>query len=200
MHMGLNRLLGSIVPAVPTPTCRDVREIAHISAQFAWSALASAHPTRSLIRRLEKRRLERLEHHRGSLRWHYGPFSATYPDNPLEDIVPDRSLRGMSIGSKSMESDEGVDFAPRFQAYYDCPNGHTIILPFATDADVPPIWECRCGEEALLRDAEKPEPKATKPQRTHWDMLLERRTVKELEDLLDERLELLRAGKLRRSA
>jgi hypothetical protein len=200
MHVGLNLLLVSIVPTEPAPTGRDAREIGHISAQFARSALASAHPTRSLIRRLVNRRLERLEHHRGSPRWHYGPFSATNPDNPLEDIVPDRSLRGMSIGSKSMESDEGVDFAPRFQAYYDCPNGHTIILPFATDADVPPIWECRCGEEALLRDAEKPEPKATKPQRTHWDMLLERRTVKELEDLLDERLELLRAGKLRRSA
>src|SRR5690606_13715413 len=119
---------------------------------------------------------------------------------PQEDTMADRSLRGMSIGSKSMESDEGVDFAPRFQAYYDCPNGHTIILPFATDADVPPIWECRCGEEALLRDAEKPEPKATKPQRTHWDMLLERRTVKELEDLLDEPLQPPRAGTLRRPA
>jgi len=43
-------------------------------------------------------------------------------------------------------------------------------------------------------------PKATQPPRTHWDMLLERRTVKELEELLDERLDLLRAGKLRRSA
>jgi hypothetical protein len=35
----------------------------------------------------------------------------------------------MRIGSHSMETDEGVDFAPRLQAYYDCPNGHTIILP-----------------------------------------------------------------------
>ena len=119
---------------------------------------------------------------------------------PLEDDMPDRSLRGMSIGAKSMESDAGVDFAPRFQAHYDCPNGHTIILPFSTEAEVPAVWECRCGEEALLRDAERPEPKAGKPARTHWDMLLERRTIKELEELLDERLGLLRAGKLRRSA
>ncbi|ACZ21771.1 hypothetical protein Sked_18450 [Sanguibacter keddieii DSM 10542] len=114
--------------------------------------------------------------------------------------MADRSLRGMSIGAKSMESDEGVDFAPRFQAHYDCPNGHTIILPFSTEAEVPVVWECRCGEEALLRDADKPEAKSGKPPRTHWDMLLERRTMKELEDLLDERLTLLRAGKLRRSA
>ena len=114
--------------------------------------------------------------------------------------MADRSLRGMSIGAKSMENDEGVDVAPRFQAHYDCPNGHTIILPFSTEAEVPVEWECRCGETALLRDADRPEPKATKPVRTHWDMLLERRTISELEELLDERLVLLRAGKLRRSA
>ena len=113
--------------------------------------------------------------------------------------MPDRSLRGMSIGAKSMESDEGVDFAPRFQAYYDCPNGHTIILPFSTDAEVPPVWECRCGEEAMLRDGEQPDLKPAKPPRTHWDMLLERRSEEELQALLDERLELLRAGKIRRS-
>ena len=75
--------------------------------------------------------------------------------------MADRSLRGMSIGSKSMETDEGVDFAPRFQAHYDCPNGHTIILPFSTEAEVPVEWECRCGELALLRDADRPEPKET---------------------------------------
>jgi len=114
--------------------------------------------------------------------------------------MSNRSLRGMRIGSHSMETEDGVEFAPRLQAHYDCPNGHTIILPFSVEADVPVVWECRCGEEALLRDASKPEPKAGKPPRTHWDMLLERRTVKELEELLDERLDLLRAGKLRRSA
>ena len=30
------------------------------------------------------------------------------------------------------------------------------------------------------------------PPRSHWDMLLERRSVAELEELLNERLELLR--------
>ena len=107
--------------------------------------------------------------------------------------MSNRSLRGMRIGSHSMETDEGVDFAPRLQAYYDCPNGHTIILPFSVEADVPVVWECRCGEEALLRDASKPEPKATKPPRTHWDMLLERRSMEELEEILEERLQEMRA-------
>jgi hypothetical protein len=35
---------------------------------------------------------------------------------------------------------------------------------------------------------------AAKHVRSHWDMLLERRTIAELEELLAERLELLRAG------
>ena len=60
--------------------------------------------------------------------------------------MANRSLRGMRIGSHSMETEDGVEFAPRLQAHYDCPNGHTIILPFSVEADVPVVWECRCGE------------------------------------------------------
>jgi hypothetical protein len=40
-------------------------------------------------------------------------------------------------------------------------------------------------------DGAEPEQKKAKPPRTHWDMLLERRSVAELEVLLNERLELL---------
>lgn len=112
--------------------------------------------------------------------------------------MADRALRGMSIGSKSMESEDNVELAPRAFAHYECTKGHTIDLPFALEAEIPLIWECGCGTEAVLRDHEKPEPtKPVKPQRTHWDMLLERRTVEDLEILLDERLELLRSGQLR---
>ncbi|MFH5823301.1 RNA polymerase-binding protein RbpA [Georgenia sp. AZ-5] len=113
--------------------------------------------------------------------------------------MAERSLRGMKIGANSMETDEGVDFAPRIRAEYHCADGHTFTLPFSVDAEVPPVWECKCGKEALLRDATKPEPKKpVKPPRTHWDMLLERRSIPELEALLEERLALLRSGELRR--
>ena len=110
------------------------------------------------------------------------------------------SLRGSRLGGVSMESDTGVEAAPRRPATYICPNGHTVVVPFSVEADVPALWECRCGAEALLRDAARPDPKPTRPQRTHWDMLLERRTIAELEILLEERLSLLREGKLPRSA
>ena len=41
-------------------------------------------------------------------------------------------------------------------------------------------------------DGVQPEAKETKPQRTHWDMLRERRSIPELEEILAERLEQLR--------
>ncbi|MGQ7296801.1 RNA polymerase-binding protein RbpA [Quadrisphaera sp. KR29] len=116
--------------------------------------------------------------------------------------MSDRSLRGTRLGGSSMESEEGVELAPRQLAVYECPQGHVTQLPFAAEADVPAVWECRCGAEALLRDGEAPEVKPVKPARTHWDMLLERRSVADLEVLLQERLTKLRNGTLhqRRSA
>ncbi|MGH3445455.1 MAG: RNA polymerase-binding protein RbpA, partial [Nocardioidaceae bacterium] len=59
------------------------------------------------------------------------------------------------------------------------------------------VWECpRCGAQAKSLSGHVPEQKAEKPTRTHWDMLLERRSIKELEDILTERLELLRGGEI----
>ena len=106
--------------------------------------------------------------------------------------MSDRVLRGSRLGAVSYESDRHTEFAPRATKTYDCPRGHSVHVPFAAEADVPPTWECRvCGATALLRDGEQPEAKKTKPARTHWDMLLERRSVDELEEVLAERLAVL---------
>ena len=51
--------------------------------------------------------------------------------------MAERSLRGMSIGAKSLESDDNVDFAARVEVAYICPKGHRTILPFAESADIP---------------------------------------------------------------
>jgi RNA polymerase-binding protein len=107
--------------------------------------------------------------------------------------MSEKSLRGTRLGSNSLESEVGVDLVERHVAEYHCPEGHVFSVPFAFDAEIPALWQCKCGAEGLLVDATRPAPRATKPTRTHWDMLLERRSVAELEVLLDERLELLRA-------
>jgi hypothetical protein len=106
--------------------------------------------------------------------------------------MSERSLRGTRLGGSSYETDRGVDLAPRQLVEYSCPEGHLFEMPFAEEADVPPTWECRvCGATAVRADAQRPEDKKAKPARTHWDMLLERRSVAELEEVLAERLTLL---------
>jgi hypothetical protein len=68
----------------------------------------------------------------------------------------------------------------------------------SADSEPPATWECKCGAKAeYLGEAEPEEKKRKKPQRTHWDMLLERRSEEELEVLLQEQLEVLRRGELR---
>jgi predicted RNA-binding Zn-ribbon protein involved in translation (DUF1610 family) len=111
--------------------------------------------------------------------------------------MAERTLRGARLGGQSFEDERGIEFAARQRVAYVCPQGHEFDIPMAAEADVPALWECpRCGAEALMRDGELPERKAEKPVRTHWDMLLERRSEKELEEILAERLELLRSGEI----
>ena len=66
-------------------------------------------------------------------------------------------------------------------------------MPFAAEAELPPMWECRvCGAMATASTGDSPSPKKAKPPRSHWDMLLERRTKEDLEAVLAERLEVIR--------
>ena len=111
--------------------------------------------------------------------------------------MADRSLRGIRLGAQSLQSEEGVVFHDRAQHLYTCTScGRDTTLTFAADAEVPDSWECRtCGSEALRRVGDKTsvvDHSDDKAPRTHWDMLLERRTIPELEELLEERLAYLR--------
>ncbi|MBO1032045.1 RNA polymerase-binding protein RbpA [Tessaracoccus sp. SD287] len=111
--------------------------------------------------------------------------------------MADRALRGMGLGSKSFEDEEGIEFAGRQQLGFECEQGHHFELTFSSEAELPLEWECpRCGRKALRSDGTAPEEKQTKPPRTHWDMLIERRSIPDLEDLLAERLELRRNDQL----
>lgn len=111
--------------------------------------------------------------------------------------MAERTLRGARLGGQSFEDERGIEFAARQQVGYACPQGHEFEVPMSVEADIPANWECpKCGAVALNVDGILPEAKAEKPARTHWDMLLERRSIKELEDILSERLELLRGGEI----
>ena len=112
--------------------------------------------------------------------------------------MADRSLRGMRIGAQSLQSEDGVVFADRADYTYRCETcGRETVMTFSTEAELPESWECRyCGAAATLLVDSKPveiDRSGEKVARTHWDMLLERRTRAELEELLEERLACLRA-------
>jgi hypothetical protein len=109
----------------------------------------------------------------------------------------ERTLRGARLGGQSFEDERGIEFAARQNIAYVCQQGHEFEIPMSVEAEVPAVWECpRCGAEALSKNGQTREDKVEKPVRTHWDMLLERRSEKELEEILAERLEMLRGGEI----
>ena len=111
------------------------------------------------------------------------------------------SMRGSRIGALSLENDLNVVPAQRQTLQYVCSAGHSTIVPFSIEAeDIPHTWGCRCGREGqatgTLEKMASTEIKEERYVRSHWDMLLERRTIADLEVLLSERLALLRAHEI----
>ena len=104
--------------------------------------------------------------------------------------MADRVLRGSRLGSVSYETDRDHDLAPRRTAKFLCENGDIFEVPFSDEAEIPGTWIGRNGLEGKLMEGTAPEAKKVKPPRTHWDMLLERRSIEELDELLKERLDL----------
>jgi hypothetical protein len=95
----------------------------------------------------------------------------------------------------SYETDRNDNLAARQIARYRTANGEEFDIPLADDADIPDTWDCRNGLEGRLIEGGEPvEPnKKVKVPRTHWDMLLERRSIEELEVLLQERLAIVKS-------
>lgn len=106
--------------------------------------------------------------------------------------MADRVLRGSRLGAVSYETDRDHDLAPRRLVQYRTDNGEIFDIPFSDEAEVPGTWPCKNGMEGKLLEGGAPEEKKGKPPRTHWDMLLERRSEEDLEVLLAERLDLLK--------
>ncbi len=110
-------------------------------------------------------------------------------------MMANRVMRGSRLGSVSYETDRNRSPAARQIARYRTENGEEFDIPFAEDAEViPGTWLCRNGMEGtLIEGGELAEPKQVKVPRTPWDMLRERRSIEELEELLKERLEIIKS-------
>ncbi len=120
---------------------------------------------------------------------------------------------GSNLGGKSYENGDGPSVAQVRQARYVCRDAHVTDVPFSAEAaDLPAVWSCsECGDGAVAdgldpdvaiqaREALAVAARGGKPvAKTPWQHLMERRTVPELEVILEERLALLR-GRLRASA
>ena len=95
--------------------------------------------------------------------------------------MAERALRGTRLGATSYENDRNTDLAPRQEVAFDCPKRHRFTVPFSAEAELPINWECRiCGAVAQTATGDMPTPKKAKPPRSHWDMLMERRSMADL--------------------
>ena len=108
-------------------------------------------------------------------------------------MIQDASMRGTRLGALSYERDDNVEPAERCIVRYECDKGHATLVPFFVEAeDIPLDWSCRCGRTAQaahsVPNMAVPEEKVEKHVRSHWDMLMERRTIADLEKLMAERL------------
>jgi hypothetical protein len=112
--------------------------------------------------------------------------------------MANRTLRGARIGTTSLQGDQNVELAPRKTVQYLTEGGRIFSIRFDAEAEPPAEWnDQRSGTIGFLDDEAGRTARAefdlkVKPGRTPWDMLLERRSLEELEELLDERLKLLR--------
>lgn len=102
-----------------------------------------------------------------------------------------------------------VPIRPRIVAFYCASCEVTTEVPLHPEAEAPSAWPChRCREEAEVVDVaaeDAGEPlrsftatpaNAKRPAKSHWDHVCERRTIPELEEILERRLQALRDGTL----
>jgi hypothetical protein len=121
------------------------------------------------------------------------PKGRTKPGGKLAQ----QTMRGMRLGTQSLESERGVNFSARETYTFLCVNDHSSEIIFAADAEIPQTWQCKsCNQQAVqLKDGKliKLDASELKIPRSHWEMLLERRSREELEEILQERLDYIRA-------
>ena len=95
------------------------------------------------------------------------------------------------------EAERG-EAAPRRRVAFFCAQAHETRVSFASDADVPELWDCpRCGLPANQDSENPPPPPKIEPYKTHLAYVKERRSDTEAADILDEALKMLRDRRAR---
>lgn len=117
--------------------------------------------------------------------------------------MSEKRLRGTRLGSISLETEEGVDFVQTQSVTFRTEQGEEFAVTFMEGVDLPYEWTSpHTGQVGRRLDANgKPvegvDPNAPTPPAptvTHWEQLLKRRTIEELEEILAQRREEMRAA------
>ena len=92
-----------------------------------------------------------------------------------------------------MHSSHTIDLADRVEVNFACDSGHEFLRSFAADVRPPKSWDCpHCGKTAT-RGSHRAPHEVRPTNKTHWDMILERRSENELATMLSTRLGELRS-------
>ena len=108
-----------------------------------------------------------------------------------------KQLRGTRLGSISHESEEGVDYVETQLVTFRTEDGEEFSVTFMVGVDLPYDWKSprtsnigrrldSKGNPIVGDDPNAPAP--LPPTVTHWEQLMKRRTIEELEVILAERI------------
>lgn len=111
--------------------------------------------------------------------------------------MSNKQLRGTRLGSISHESEEGVDFVETQTVTFRTPDGEEFTVTFMVGVELPFDWKSprtsnigrrldAKGKPIVGVDPNAPAPAA--PTVTHWEQLMKRRTIEELEIILADRI------------
>lgn len=103
-------------------------------------------------------------------------------------------IRGSRVGAGPMGEAERGEAAARQQVAFHCSRGHSTLIAFALEAELPEEWDCpRCGLPANLDADNPPAPVKVAPYKTHLAYVKERRSDAEAAEILDEAVKQLRS-------
>jgi hypothetical protein len=108
------------------------------------------------------------------------------------------AIRGAGLSRATFSNlDDLVEPAETQLVAYLCPKGHKFSVRLFAEAEMIPLtWDCACGSKARTDETAAQEVIVKKrtgsPSKTPWEQLRERRSIAELEVLLEERLAILR--------